>query len=283
RLSVYADLVVGADGRFSAVARKAGAAERDVHEENPTTLLYAYWAGVDPYDDQGPAAVAYGEGRGYGFLVMDSADGTTAVGIEGRSALLETGPGGAEEFYLSMLRAQPALWKRLERARRVTDVRGMKKVGNLYRTPGGPGWALVGDAYHQKDPLDGQGIYDAVYTAKLLAGAVLDWKRGSATWEASLAEYDRAARAETYPMYRATLERVRANLYVEMPQWALHLAGRTLTRWVLEDRLCQEELGKLFTRQERPDRIMSPPIVFGALLRGPLRDFKAVLEREIAR
>ncbi|MGQ9910261.1 MAG: NAD(P)/FAD-dependent oxidoreductase [Candidatus Flexifilum sp.] len=283
RLLVHADLVIGADGRFSAVARKAGAAEYDIHDQNPTTLLYAYWADVAPYDDQGPAAVAYGEGKGYGFLVMDSADGTTAVGIEGRSALLETGPGGAEEFYLSMLRAQPALWPRLEGARRLTDVRGMKKVGNLYRTPGGPGWALVGDAYHQKDPLDGQGIYDAVYTAKLLAEAILAWKRGHGTWEHNLAAYEQAARAETYPMYQATLERVRASLYVDMPAWALQLAGRTLTRWVLEDRLCQEEIGKLFTRQERPDRVMSPPIVLGALLRGPLRDFKAALEREIAR
>jgi len=282
-LTVGAALVVGADGRFSPVARKAGAADRDVHDDNPTTLLYAYWADVAPYDEHGPAAVAYGEGQGYGFLVMDSADGTAAVGIEGRSALLETGPGGAQDFYLSLLRAQPALWARLEGARQITTVRGMKKVGNQYRTPGGPGWALVGDAYHQKDPLDGQGIYDAVFTAKLLAASIDDWWSGRQSWEDALRAYDAAARAETYPMYRSTLERVRASLYTDAPEWVMRLAGRTLMRWLLEDRLCQDELGKLFTRQARPDQIMSPPIVIGALLRGPLRDFKARLEREIAR
>lgn len=283
RLTVSADLVIGADGRFSAVARKVGAADRDVHEDNPTTLLYAYWTGVAPYDEHGPAAVAYGEGQGVGFLVMDSADGTAAVGIEGQSGLLTTGPEGAEAFYVSLLRGQPDIWSRLAGARRIGPVRGMKKIGNLYRTPGGPGWALVGDAYHQKDPLDGQGIYDAVYTARLLSEAVLDWKAGRASWEASLSAYDRSARAETFPMYRSTLERVRTSLYSDTPEWVTRLTGRTLTRWLLEDRLCQEELGRMLTRQERADRVMSPPIIIGALLRGPLRDLKARLEREIAR
>lgn len=281
--TVYADLVVGTDGRFSAVARKAGAETFDVHEENPTTLFYAYWTGVAPYDDNGPAAVAYGEGKGIGFLVMDSADGTTAVGIEGRSGLLEAGAGNAETFYLDMLRTIPALWNRLTNAHPVTDVRGMKKIGNLYRTPGGPGWALAGDAYHQKDPLDGQGVYDAVFTAKQLAAAVLGWKRGEMTWPTALAGYESAVRAETYPMYRATLERVRTNLYTELPPWATKLASRTILRWLIEDPLCQEEVGKMMTRQAAPDQIMSPPILIGAMLRGPLRDLKTRLEKEIAR
>lgn len=283
RQTISADLVVGADGRFSAVARKAGAEAFDVHEDNPTTLLYAYWKHVRPYDDHGAAAVAYGEGKGIGFLVMDSADGTAAVGIEGRADLLESGAGKAEEFYLGLLRDHAPLWARLADAEMITDVRGMKKVGNLYRTAGGPGWALVGDAYHQKDPLDGQGVYDAVFTARQLADSVLRWQGGELSWEAALTAYETSVRAETYPMYRATLERVRANLYTEIPEWASKIAGRTIVRWLIEDPLCQAEMGKLLTRQTPPDQIMSPPILIGAVLAGPLRDLRAALEREIAR
>ena len=45
----------------------------------------------------------------------------------------------------------------------------MKRIGNRYLTHGGEGWLLVGDALHHKDPVDGQGIYDALVEAKRLA------------------------------------------------------------------------------------------------------------------
>jgi 2-polyprenyl-6-methoxyphenol hydroxylase-like FAD-dependent oxidoreductase len=40
------------------------------------------------------------------------------------------------------------------------------------RTPWGPGWALVGDAGHFKDPLSSHGITDALRDAELLADAI---------------------------------------------------------------------------------------------------------------
>jgi 2-polyprenyl-6-methoxyphenol hydroxylase-like FAD-dependent oxidoreductase len=80
-----APLVVGADGRYSLVARKMNAAEHDVHEEAPTTIYYAYWRGLAPHDDRGPLAISYAGSRpGVGYLVMDSADATAAVVVEGR-------------------------------------------------------------------------------------------------------------------------------------------------------------------------------------------------------
>jgi 2-polyprenyl-6-methoxyphenol hydroxylase-like FAD-dependent oxidoreductase len=78
-----ADCVVGADGRFSLVARKAGARSYDQRDDLPTTIYYAYWRNVAPYDDGGPLIMSYGSGRGYGYLFMDSADGMTCVAVEG--------------------------------------------------------------------------------------------------------------------------------------------------------------------------------------------------------
>lgn len=283
RETITARLVIGADGRFSTVARKAKAAERDEHEEYPTSIYYAYWKNALPHDDRGAAAVAWGEGTGFGFLLMDSADDTTLIAIEGQTELLDPPPGQAEAMYMEMVRKYPAVWRRLEHAERITDVRGMRNIGNLYRQPGGDGWALVGDAYHQKDPLDGQGIYDAVYTAKALANAVNDYLSGRKLWAEALIAYDHEARAETYPMYRSTLDRVRDSLYPSSPEWFTRFATQTWARWIFEDRLVSEQMGLMLTRQIKPREMLSPPIVIGALLRGPLRDLSRFLEKQIER
>src|SRR6476620_9594296 len=97
--------------------------------------------------------------------------------------------------------AHPGIWRRLAQAHPIGEVRGMRDIGNLYRQASGPGWALVGDALHQKDPLDGQGIYDAVFTAKALGQALAAWQHGAVSWEAALAQYEAAVQAETFPMY----------------------------------------------------------------------------------
>lgn len=269
-----ADLVIGADGRFSVVARKTEAHVIDEHPEEPTTLYYAYWKNVQPYDDRGPLSVAYEGGPGFGLLVMDSADGTAAITLEGRADLVDPAPGQAEALYLDLIQRQPDIARRIQGAERVTPVQGMKRIGNLYRQPGGPGWALVGDAYHQHDPLDGQGIFNALFTAKSLAWAIHYWRSGEKDWPAALEWYDETARIKTYGMFRATLQNVRQNIYADntqVPEWAL-----TSLRWMMEDDSMRDLMGKLMTRQVPPEvmSVMMPGVMAGALLRGPLRDLR---------
>lgn len=272
---ITADIVVGADGRFSTIGQKVKAAEHDVHTENPTSLYYAYWKNVKPYPASNePTAVAYEGGYGYGLLVMDSADGTTAVTMEGQADLLSPGGGESKTFYLEKLKANPKVMARLEGAEMITDVSGMRRIGNKYRQPGGEGWALVGDAYHQHDPLDGQGIYNALFTAKSLAWAIRYFKRGQMSWKEALDWYDETTRSKTYGMYRQTLANVKSNLYDSnqaLPGWAL-----TGIRWLMEDPTMADLLGKLMTRQIPPEVVTmaTPAVAVGALMRAPLREFR---------
>lgn len=272
--SISAALVVGADGRYSTVARKVNAPQRDEHDEFPTSIYYAYWRNVPPYDDLGAAAVAGGPGYGYGYLMMDSADGQVAVGFEGQAALLDPPGGAVEAFYLDLIAQNPSLAERLKGAERVTKVHGMKAIGNLYRQPGGPGWALTGDAYHQKDPIDGQGIYDAVLTSKLLAEQIIAYMQGGRLWAETLVAFDQAARHETFAMYQATLERSRASVYTRTPAWL-----RTPLRWMLQDPVMQERLSLMLTRQVTARQATALPMVLGAIARGPLRDLSRMLEK----
>src|SRR5690606_27016579 len=101
-----------------------------------------------------------------------------------------------EERYRQLLEQQPKLAARMKNAQMVTKLHGMRRIGNLYRQAGGEGWALTGDAYHHKDPIDGQGIYDALLTAKVLSEAIIRWHRGELSWAQALAQYDANARAQ---------------------------------------------------------------------------------------
>ena len=66
-------------------------------------------------------------------------------------------------------RFDTSLWRHLEnKVKQISKLNGMKRMGNFFRTPVGDGWALVGDAYHRKDSLDAQSIYDALIGAKYL-------------------------------------------------------------------------------------------------------------------
>lgn len=267
-----AGLVVGADGRFSLVARKAGARERLKRNAHPTSLLYAYWSGAEFFDVDGPTIhTVAGHEPGAGYLLMDSADGSLAVVIEGRADRMEPEPGeSAEGFYLRRLRAIPTIWRRLADAQRLTPVRGMKRVANLYRTAGGPGWALVGDALHQKDPLDGQGIYDAVFTARALAAEVIAWKRGDRPWAEALQRFDRTVLVETLPMYHQTIASVRQTVYGErMPDWLVKSVGR----WILTDPDLRRRNGRMIVR-DLPAEQARPSIgdVLAAVARGAWQD-----------
>ncbi len=271
-----ATLTVGADGRFSTVARRVGAQERYRHDDYPTSILYAYWRGVGPFDVAGqPTAAAYGGTDGIAYLLMDSADGTTAVAVEGRADRFENQQDNGEALYMRLLRENPDVWARVQGAERVTTVRGMKRIGNLYRQAGGRGWALVGDAMVQQDPLDGQGIYNAVYTAKALAWAIREWWAGRRSWDEALEWYDDTVMARTYSMYRQMLDRVQTTLYSELPP---DIAQR-VARWTAEDPLLKAVMGRFMMRQIPAEvmRVLTPGLLLSMMVRGGLRDLRRSL------
>lgn len=278
-VELRASLTVGADGRHSLVARTMGAAERMRHDEHPTSILYAYWRGVLPFDATGPVASAYGGPPGLGYLLMDSADGTCGVVAEGRADLFDDPDRAGHDLYLHFLQQQPDVWARLEGAEMVTTVRGMKRIGNLYRQPGGPGWALVGDAYMQQDPLDGQGIYNAVFTAKALAWAIRQWRAGDMTWSETLDWYDETVQIRTYSMYRQLLERIGASLYASMPE----AVAQRLARWMADDDLFRTTFARFITRRIPAEamRLLTPGLIARAAARGLVLDAIRGLRRRI--
>ena len=79
-------------------------------------------------------------------------------------------------------------------------------VPNYFRQPFGPGWALVGDAGYNKDPITAQGISDAFIDAEALTTALDDGWSGRRPLGDALAE-DQASRDQrAKPMYEFTCQ-----------------------------------------------------------------------------
>jgi 2-polyprenyl-6-methoxyphenol hydroxylase-like FAD-dependent oxidoreductase len=79
-------------------------------------------------------------------------------------------------------------------------------VENYFRTPYGPGWALVGDAGYDRDPITAQGISDAFRDAELCATAIDEALGGATSYEAAMSAYHRTRDAHVLPMYELTTQ-----------------------------------------------------------------------------
>lgn len=261
---ITADLVVGADGRFSMTARKVGAKTIEERNEYTNGGYEAQWENVQPYTDGMSTEVSlYNTTRGYATVFIPIAQGRYYVAAYMRSQDVERGRQTPEEFYLSCLQRIPKAWKRLDGARMITELEGIKPVENGYREAYGNGWALVGDAFHYKDPIDGQGIYDALLESKCLAEAIGEWKSGKLTWEEAGARYKEKAWAGTHPMFNLTVQRVYREVHSSPPPFIV----KTMIRWMLTDPDYQTKFLRVLARVDDPDSLPKMPSP-GMILRG---------------
>jgi flavin-dependent dehydrogenase len=182
-----AELVVGADGVFSHVARLVGS-ESETDLPSLTCGYYAYWRGV-PTD-----GVEFYVREGRDILVFPTHDDLTCIWAGRSRGAWRDYRADPERAYLATL--DHALLARVKAGERVTPFRGTNKLPNFYRRAAGKGWALVGDAAYHRDPLTGMGIGDAFLGAMLLAEAV---ERGS------VASYPRVLKYETLPVFEYTV------------------------------------------------------------------------------
>jgi flavin-dependent dehydrogenase len=171
---VSAELVIGADGVRSTVARLVGAGcyRRGRHA---TGVIFTYWSdtGFDGYHWYYSPGVSAG--------VIPTNGGLTCVFASvPQSRFQETARQGVDAGYRQVLRECGSdLAAVVERSERVERYRGFAGEVGYFRQSFGPGWALVGDAGYFKDPLTAHGITDALIDAELLAQAAAAGTEGA--------------------------------------------------------------------------------------------------------
>lgn len=191
---LYADLVVGADGRHSFVADQVGA-EEYLGYDAPRAMYWAYWdAPVEWRSDRYPFDMYLGHRDEHVRVLFQTDHDQLLVGSlppveEGRS--WKTDP--LEGLKRSLAR-DPVTASLVGGATPDGQVRGTVKERYFFRRGAGDGWALVGDAGHHEEFVIGDGITEALIQAKSLAHAIV-------AGDGSLVRWWRARDIEALPGY----------------------------------------------------------------------------------
>jgi flavin-dependent dehydrogenase len=191
-------LVVGADGRRSTIAELVGAKDPYRRHENGRGLVFMY---AD--DPMGPAdrksLYQWRIGDTLGMFFPTDDDGALVLFMGPKEDVPKFGQDLA--YWNHMLDQNRCLKERVAGGAPRTKLRKAADTFSYFRRSSGPGWALVGDAGHFKDPVIAQGIRDAIYHGRRLgqaAGETLD----DAPWlDRRLYEWELQRDRECMPSY----------------------------------------------------------------------------------
>jgi 2-polyprenyl-6-methoxyphenol hydroxylase-like FAD-dependent oxidoreductase len=194
-----AQVVVGADGRYSRVAE---AVRPEQYNEKPPLLAayYTYWSGL-PMDGRFETYIRPHRG----FAAAPTHDGWTLTVGGWPHAEFDANKKDVEGNFLKMFDLAPEFAARVRGAKREAPFAGAA-VSNFFRKPYGPGWALVGDAGYNRDPITAQGISDAFRDAERCAAALDQAFTGARPFDQAMAEYQRERDEGVLPMYEFTCE-----------------------------------------------------------------------------
>jgi flavin-dependent dehydrogenase len=187
RVEERAEIVIGADGRHSLVAR---AVEAEVLRES-LACGYTYYAYYQDIDLQGLELGVHLRGRlGLGYCPTNH--GQVMISVWGPR---EWAPGFRQNVERNFVRAvrwcYPELADRIAAGVRETRFYGMLEQPNRVRRLSGPGWALVGDAGYQVDQCTAIGITHAFRGAEWLAADLHEGLAGTKTIDEAAASYER--------------------------------------------------------------------------------------------
>jgi flavin-dependent dehydrogenase len=194
-----AQIVIGADGRHSMVAKRVQAAHYDERRSH-LAMYYAYWSelpttGFDTY-------IRTEHRRGW--AAAETHDGLTVMPFAWPVEEFKANRSDIEGNLFAALDLAPEFAERVRAATRESKFVGSADLPGYFRVPYGPGWALVGDAGYHKNPITAMGINDAFRDAELVAGALDDVFAGRRRPEDAMGEYQRTRDGDVLPVYEFT-------------------------------------------------------------------------------
>jgi menaquinone-9 beta-reductase len=257
-----ATLVIGADGRRSAVASLVGAWTPYRVSRNGRGLVFRYLDDPLAGTVEAETYQQWREGDSFAFAFPTTPAGRLLVLLMGHRDEVSQARHEPEAYWQRKLAEHPGLAARVAGAPPGSKLRSTGETPAFFRASSGPGWALAGDAGHFKDPVTGQGMRDAMYAGRTLAEAILPALDDPAAVDLQTRRWEAERDRECLPAYHFA----NADTRVERPSPALcelvREAGRTT----------DPDIGDLFGRARTPQQIAPLPrlgrVFAAALARG---------------
>jgi 2-polyprenyl-6-methoxyphenol hydroxylase-like FAD-dependent oxidoreductase len=266
-----ARLVVGADGRNSTVAGLVGSRKYNL---TPNRRAF-YWSFFEDAEFGSEPTFVFHRWSDRAMLACAADSGLYQVLVSPELTEVASFRSNLEKHYMDYARSCEPVAEAIAGARRVGKLFGIVRWLGFFREASGPGWVLVGDAGHFKDPTPGRGIADAFRQVDTLAPAIVAGLDGSG------GGIDQAM---------SGWGRWRDEEFASHYWFAADLGGSGELPVVVPEifRLLhtQDKLGLLFDIQNhriKPDQVLTPPRMLRAATRLLLRrgTERARLVREV--
>lgn len=248
-----APLVVGADGARSKVAELVGSR---AYVERPAgrVFVWAYFEGVP-----GDPRLWLGEQGDRSYLACSTDEGLFLASVVEPIARHGEMRAERERVYADGIAAWPLLAETLAGAAQVGPVRAMGRWSNFFRESAGPGWALLGDAGHFKDPTPGQGIADALRQGEAMASAIVAAEGDPALLDRAMRDWWKWRDEDAWEMFWFAQDMASSEFSP--------LLGRAMQERMLAQPELTDDLLRILNHELRPSQVFTPRRIAPVLAR----------------
>ncbi|HWG92231.1 MAG TPA: geranylgeranyl reductase family protein [Candidatus Thermoplasmatota archaeon] len=251
----HAKVVVGADGAMSPVAKAVGTWERD--PEHWVGSYRSYWTGVTGMTKDIEIHFVEDVLPGY-FWIFPLDNGLANVGIGVLESEVKKSKGTKREINMrksmyELVQNHPMFKERFQNAKELPESRKgwLLPLGSKHRKIHGNGWVLVGDAAALIDPFSGEGIGNAMVSARLAAQTIDECLMKNDVSEAALAPYEKRVRDELDRELQMSYKLQKLGRYKPLLNFVIRKAAkkekvRNTISQMLADREKKEEFGSAF-------------------------------------
>ena len=170
-IHIKAKLIIGADGRNSAVLRSLGATKID--RKNYAGALRQYWKGVTDLKEE-TFELYFPNSLSFGYLwIFPLPNGEANIGLGMHSSLIAKKNIDLKKMMEYIIQNDPVISKRFLNATPLESIKGCGlPFASLKRKLHGDGWLLTGDAGSLICPTTGEGIGPAMLSGYIAANFI---------------------------------------------------------------------------------------------------------------
>lgn len=192
-----ARVVVGADGATSIVAAKLGLSKH--LPDHHIVAIRAYYEGVLDLTDKIEIHFIDGVLPGY-FWIFPVETGKCNVGLGMVTSELQKRGVKLDQLMLDAIAQNDLFKNRFKNAKLVGPIKGWNlPLGSTKRKSFGNGFLLIGDAASLIDPFTGEGIGNALYSAKIASEEIVKALEADDVSESFFKNYDARLDRELFP------------------------------------------------------------------------------------